>query len=132
MAELQRPLPPEDKLVLLPKNPGTFFVFWQFSAGRAEAFRSAAFAPEIELRLSYAEDRAHAAVHKSDWRAGRAYLPVPERGGACEAALYALRNGAWERLLESNQAAAPAKAGAEEERAYASMEFHKRVQGGGN
>ncbi|HCC47684.1 MAG TPA: hypothetical protein DEQ38_06150 [Elusimicrobia bacterium] len=128
MPELAKPLPPEDKLVLLPKNPGSFFVFWQFSAGRAEAFQAAAFAPEIELRLSYCDDKTHAAAHKAQWQAGRAYVPVPERGGNCEAALYALRNGAWEKLLESNQAAAPVRAGAEADRAYASMEFHKRVQ----
>lgn len=130
MPELSKPLPPEDKLVLLPKNPGTFFVFWQFSAARAEAFQAASFAPEVELRLAYSDDKAHAAAHKAPWQAGRAYLPVPERGGNCEAALYALRNGVWEKLLESNQAAAPVRAGAEADRAYASMEFHKRVQGG--
>ncbi len=127
MPELSSPLPPEDCLVLLPKNPATFFVFWRFSAGRAEAFRLASFSPEIELRLFYAEDKTPASSHKAQWQAGRAYLPVPERGGNCEAALYALRNGAWERLLDSNQAAAPAAAGMAEDRAYASLEFHKKV-----
>ncbi len=127
MPELSSPLPPEDCLVLLPKNPATFFVFWRFSAGRGEAFRLASFSPEIELRLFYAEDKTPASSHKAQWQAGRAYLPVPERGGNCEAALYALRNGAWERLLASNQAAAPAAAGMAGDRAYASLEFHKKV-----
>ncbi|MDO8805683.1 MAG: DUF4912 domain-containing protein [Elusimicrobiota bacterium] len=127
MPELSRPLPPEDRLVLLPKNPGTFFVFWQFSEGRADSFHTASFSPEIELRLSYAEDKTPASSHKAQWQAGRAYLPVPERGGNCEAALYALRSGAWEKLLESNPAAAPAAAGLAEDRAYASLEFHKKV-----
>jgi len=127
MPELSRPLPPEDRLVLLPKNPGTFFVFWQFSASRAESFRTASFSPEIELRLYYSDDKTPASSHKAQWQAGRAYLPVPERGGNCEAALYALRNGAWEKLLESNQAAAPVTAGMAEDRAYASLEFHKKV-----
>jgi hypothetical protein len=128
MPELYKPLPAEDRLVLLPKNPGVFFVFWQFSESRADAFRSQAFAPEIELRLSYTEDKSHASTHKAQWQAGRAYLAVPERGGNCEAALYGLRAGAWEKLLESNAAAAPAAAGADSERACASMEFYKRVQ----
>lgn len=127
MAELSRSLPPEDRLVLLPKNPGSFFVFWQFAAGRAEAFRSGAFSPEVELRLSCVEDGAQAAPLKAGWQAGRAYLQVPSQGKTYQAALYALRGGAWERLLESNQAAAPAAAGMAEERAYASMEFHKKV-----
>lgn len=127
MPELSRPLLPEDRLVLLPKNPGTFFVFWQFSESRAEAFRTASFSPEIELRLCYADDKTQASPHRAQWQAGRAYLPVPERGGNCEAALYGLRNGAWEKLLESNQAAAPAAAGMAEDRAYASLEFHKKV-----
>lgn len=127
MTELSIPLPPEDRLVLLPKNPLTFFVFWQFSAGRAESFRLASFSPEIELRLCYADDKTHASTHKAQWQAGRAYLPVPARGGNCEAALYALRNGAWERLLDSNQASAPVAAGMAEDRAYASLEFHKKV-----
>ncbi len=128
MPELARPLPPEDRLVLLPKNPGAFFVFWQFSESRLEAFRSASFSPEVELRLAYSDDKAHASIHKTVWNSGRAYLPVPERGGNCEAALYALRNGAWERLLESNQAAAPEPASGQDGRAYASMEFMKRSQ----
>lgn len=127
MPELSNPLPPEDRLVLLPKNPGTFFVFWSFSGNRADLFRLASFAPEIELRLCYAEDKAPASSHKAQWQTGRAYLPVPERGGNCSAALYALRNGAWEKLLDSNQAAAPAAAGAAGDRAYASLGFHKEV-----
>ena len=127
MPELSTPLPFEDRLVLLPKNPGTFFIFWQFSAGRADSFRLASFSPEIELRLSYSDDKTPASSHKAQWQAGRAYLPVPERGGNCEAALYALRNGAWERLLDSNQAAAPGAAGNAGDRAYASLEFHKKV-----
>lgn len=127
MPELSTPPGPEDRLVLLPKNPGTFFIFWQFSGSRADAFRAAAFGPEIELRLSYADDRTAAASHRAQWQAGRAYLPVPERGGTCEAALYALRSGAWEKLLESNQASAPAAAGLASDRAYASLEFHKKV-----
>lgn len=127
MPELSSPPPAEDRLVLLPKNPGTFFVFWQFSAGRVDAFHSSSFASEIELRLSYADDNSQAGAHRAPWQAGRAYLPAG-RGGACVAALYALRNGAWEKLLESNQASAPAAAGMAADRAYASMEFLKRSQ----
>lgn len=127
MPELSRPLPPEDRLVLLPKNPGAFFVCWQFSAGRAEAFGSGAFAPEAELRLVCADDAAQAVSLKADWRAGRAYLTVPAQGRVYQASLFALRNGAWEKLLESNQAAAPGAAGSAEDRAYASLEFHKKV-----
>jgi hypothetical protein len=127
MPELSRPLPAEDRLVLLPKNPGSFFVFWQFSAGRAETFASGAFAPEIELRLACADDGAQAAPVKAGWQTGRAYLPVPAQGKTYQASLYAQRGGAWEKLLESNVAAAPAAAGMAEERAYASLEFHKKV-----
>lgn len=127
MPQLSTPLPAEDRLVLLPKNPGTFFIFWQFSAGRQEAFRSAAFAPEIELRLSGADDNSPAGTHRASWQAGRAYLPSG-RGGACAAALYALRNGAWEKLLESNPASAPVAADLASDRACASMEFLKRAQ----
>jgi len=127
MPELSRPLPPEDRLVLLPKNPGSFFVFWQFSAGRAEAFRSGAFEPEVELRLACLDDGAGSQPLKAGWQAGRAYLSVPAQGKNYQASLYALRAGAWERLLESNPAAAPAAAGMAEDRAYASLEFHKKV-----
>ncbi|OGR67548.1 MAG: hypothetical protein A2081_06500 [Elusimicrobia bacterium GWC2_61_19] len=127
MAELSRPLPAEDRLVLLPKNPGTFFLFWRFSSGRAEAFRSGAFAPETEIRLVCVDDGAHAASLKADWQAGRLYAPVPAQGRTYQAALYGLRAGVWEKLLESNQAAAPVAAGMAEERAYASLEFHKKV-----
>lgn len=127
MPELSRPLPAEDRLVLLPKNPGSFFVFWLFSAGRAEAFASGAFAAELELRLTCVDDGAQAAVLQAAWQAGRAYLPVPAQGKTYQASLYARRGDAWERLLESNQAAAPAAAGMAEDRAYASMEFHKKV-----
>jgi len=127
MPELSRPLPAEDRLVLLPKNPGAFFIFWQLSAGRAEAFRSAAFSPEIELRLTCVDDNAVTSVFKAAWQAGRCYAAVPAQGRTYQVSLYAFRNGAWEKLLESNQAAAPAAAGMAEDRAYASLEFHKKV-----
>jgi len=64
---------------------------------------------------------------KFPWQAGRGYLPVPAPGRTCQAALYAFRNGAWEKLLDSNQAAPPCAAGMAEDRAYASLEFHKKV-----
>lgn len=124
---LTKPLPAEDRLVLLPKNPGTFFAFWRFSAARAEAFRSGVFQPEAELRLAYADDKAHASSHRVSWEDFSAYVPVPSQGRVYEAALYAQRGGVWEKLLESNQAAAPSAAGLADERAYASLEFHKRV-----
>ena len=127
MPELSRPLPAEDRLVLLPKNPGMFFIFWRFSAGRAEAFRAGAFSAEIELRLTCADDNAISSVIKADWQAGRCYAAVPAQGRTYQVSLYAFRNGVWERLLESNNAAAPAAAGMAEDRAYASLEFHKKV-----
>jgi hypothetical protein len=128
MPELSRPLPAEDRLVLLPKNPGTFFVFWQLSAGRADSFRSGAFAPEVEVRLVCQEDSSISDSRKCPWQPGRAYVPVPAQGRTFQAFLYVLRNGAWEKLMESNLKAAPSAAGQAEERAYASLEFHKRVQ----
>ena len=128
MPELSKPLPSEDRLVLLPKNPGILFVFWQFSSGRAETFLSGALEPEVELRLAYADDNSPAAAHKAGWQAGRAYLAVPAQGRTYQAALYARRGGNWEKLLESNQAAAPSAAGQEQDRAYASLEFHKKAQ----
>lgn len=128
MTGLSKPLPAEDRLVLLPKNPGRFFVFWQLSGGRAEAFRSGAFSPEVELRLTYSDDKTHASSHRVPWQPASAYLAVPAQGRVYEAALYAQRGGVWEKLLESNQTAAPSAAGLAEERAYASLEFHKRSQ----
>lgn len=112
---------------MLPKNSGVFFVFWQFSGGREESFRSAVFAPELEIRLSTSADRSFVSSHKHGWQEGKAYLPVPGPGGACEAALYALRNGAWELLMTSNQVSAPRPA-QPDDMAYASMEFMKRTQ----
>jgi len=126
MPELSRMPPAEDRLVLLPKNPGVFFVFWQFSASRVEAFCSSALGGEVELRLFYSEDKAPAFSRKAAWNAGRLYLDVPAQGKNYTAALYAFRNGEWEKFLESNSVSAPAAAGAAEERAYASLEFHKR------
>lgn len=124
---LTKPLPAEDRLVLLPKNPGTFFAFWGFSAARTEAFRSGAFQPEAELRLVYADDKSHAGSRRLPWQQLSSYVQVPAQGRVYEAALYAQRGGTWEKLLDSNQAAAPSAAGLAEERAYASLEFHKRV-----
>ncbi|HAT71806.1 MAG TPA: hypothetical protein DCS63_03215 [Elusimicrobia bacterium] len=127
MAELSRTLPAEDRLVLLPKNPGLFFFFWQFSSGRAAAFLSGAFSPEIELRLVCPDGGGPSQPVRADWQTGRGYVPVPEQCKTCQAALYALRGGSWEKLLESNQASAPLAAGMAEDRAYASLEFHKKV-----
>lgn len=120
-------LPAEDRLVLLPKNPGTFFVFWQFSEGREESFRSGGFAPELEIRLSTSADRSFVSSHKYPWQAGKAYVPAPEPGGNCEASLYVLRGGAWELMMTSNQVAAP-QAAQPDDMAYASMEFMKGAQ----
>ncbi|HBA61118.1 MAG TPA: hypothetical protein DCZ92_09925 [Elusimicrobia bacterium] len=128
MPELSCVLPPEDRLVLLPKNPGVLFLFWQFSASRAEAFRASALGAEVELRLFYSEDKAQASSRRAAWDSFKGYLEVPAQGRTYTAALYALRNGEWEKFLESNPAASPASAGAAEERAYASLEFHKRAQ----
>ncbi|OGS12497.1 MAG: hypothetical protein A2285_07515 [Elusimicrobia bacterium RIFOXYA12_FULL_57_11] len=126
MPQLSQELPAEDRLVLLPKNPGAFFVLWRFCASRVAAFRAAALAGEIELRLFSVDDKAQVSCLKAAWGAGKAYLTVPAQGGMYAVALYALRGGEWEKLLESNAAAAPSAAGMAEERAYASLEFHKR------
>ena len=73
-------------------------------------------------------DKAPAFSRRAAWNLGRAYLDVPAQGKNYTAALYAFRNGEWEKFLESNSVSAPAAAGAAEERAYASLEFHKRSQ----
>lgn len=126
MPQLSRTLPAEDRLVLLPKNPGVFFALWRFCAARAEAFRAGALAGEVELRLFYSDDRTHASSRKAAWDSGGARLEVPAQGKNYGVALYAQRAGEWEKLLDSNSAAAPTAAGTASERAYASLEFHKR------
>jgi len=126
MPKLSQMLPAEDRLVLLPKNPGAFFVLWRLGASRMEAFRSGSLGGEVELRLLYSDDKAHAFSRKAAWDAGGAYLEVPVQGGNYIAALYAQRGGEWEKLLDSNSAAAPSAAGMASERAYASLEFYKR------
>lgn len=125
--ELSIALPPEDKLVLLPKNPGSLFAFWSFSAARGDLFRSSSLGGEVEVRLYRAEDKAQVFSARSSWEAGRAYLAVPPHGGAYQAALYVLRGGEWEKAVESNPVSAPAEAGSARDRAYASLEFHKRA-----
>ncbi|HNW44535.1 MAG TPA: DUF4912 domain-containing protein [Elusimicrobiales bacterium] len=112
--------------MLLPKNPGVFFVLWRFCASRSEAFGTSALGPEVELRLFCTDDKTQSSSRRAAWGAGGAYLDVPVQGKTYAAALYALRSGEWEKILESNSAAAPCAAGAAEERAYASLEFHKR------
>lgn len=119
-------LPAEDRLVLLPKNPGVFFVLWRFCASRTEAFMTAALGGEVELRLFYADDKTQAFSRKAAWSAAGAYLDVPVQGKSYAVALYALRSGEWEKILESGVSSAPSAAGMAEERAYASLEFHKR------
>ena len=128
MPQLSQIFPAEDRLVLLPKNPGVFFVLWRFCASRSEAFETSALGGEIELRLFYADDKTQASCRKAAWNAGGAYLEAPGQGRAYAVALYALRAGEWEKLMESNAASAPSAAGMAEERAYASLEFHKRGQ----
>ena len=126
MPQLSQPIPAEDRLVLLPKNPGAFFVLWRFCASRAEAFRNGVIGGEVDLRLFYSDDKTQAVSRKAQWGDGGAYLDAPGQGRAYTAVLYALRGGDWEKLLESNPAALPSAAGLATERAYASLEFHKR------
>lgn len=127
MPELSINLPAEDRLVLLPRNPGSCFVLWNFASGRADMFRSAVLGPEVELRLLRAEDRAQVFSARAPWGKGGAYLNTPPHGGNYYVALCALRGGEWEKILESNHAVSPAAAGSSQDRAYASLEFHKRV-----
>lgn len=128
MSRLSKALPPEDRLVLLPKNPGEFFSFWNFSGARQEAFRSGALGAEVEVRLFCIEGGTAASSKRAAWDSGGAYVAIPEHGRSYVAALYAQRGGEWEKLLESNVSAAPAAAGSEQDRAYASLEFYRRGQ----
>jgi hypothetical protein len=80
-----------DRVVLLPKNPGMFFVFWQFSDARTKLFMSGSYKNEIVLKLFNAQDRtclpavAQDSIHrqagiaefKFRWDTFKAYISYP-------------------------------------------------------
>lgn len=117
-----------DKAYLLVRNPSSVFICWTWSRARAEAFESLGYAPEITVRLTAAGGKAGAVEQTARWNAGKLYMKPPAEGQTCAAAIYARnKEGAQEKLLESNAALTPVSAARSGLSAgYASAEFFRR------
>lgn len=118
----------KDRLLMLARNPASVFVFWQFCAHKAAAFREGSYAPEIRVRLFYSDDKTPAGEAAFAWDALKAYLKPPLEGKAYFAALYAAKSGgAYEKLLESNSITLPVSSPLSAGSTYASAEFMKKA-----
>lgn len=117
-----------DKVYLLVRNPSSVFICWTWGRARAEAFESAGYAPEITVRLAAAGDKANTVEQTAQWNAGRLYMKPPAEGQTYTAAIYArTKDGAQEKLMESNAALTPVSAVRSGLSAgYASAEFFRR------
>ena len=125
MADLS---PSNDKVYLLVRNPASVFVCWTWSRARVEAFESQCYAPEVIVRLAAAEDKALVAEQAVPWNVGKLYMKPPAEGRTYTIAIYARnKDGAQEKLLESNAALTPVSASRPGLSAgYASAEFFRR------
>lgn len=118
----------KDRLLMLARNPASVFVFWQFCAHKAAAFREGSYAPKIKVRLFYKDDKTPAGEAAFAWDAFKAYLKPPLEGKAYFAALYAAKPGEnYEKLLESNSITLPISSPLSADSTYASAEFMKKA-----
>ncbi len=98
-----------DKAYLLVRNPSSVFICWTWGRAGAEAFESLRYEPEIIVRLAAVGDKAGAVEQAAQWNAGKLYMKPPAEGQTYTAAIYARnKDGAREKLLESNAALTPA------------------------
>ena len=117
-----------DKAYLLVRNPSSVFICWTWSRARAEAFEALVYAPEITVRLAAAGDKSLPVEQTAHWNAGRLYMKPLAEGQTYTAAIYArTKDGAQEKLLESNAALTPVSSARSGMPAgYASAEFFRR------
>lgn len=122
--------PFSDRAWLLVKSPASAFVCWTWNRAKAEAFGAGAYEAGVLVRLSSCGNKALTAEAEARWNAGGAYLKPPAEGAVCSAAVYARRkDGALEKLLETNSAAVPVsgpRGGVSS--GYASAEFIRRTE----
>lgn len=119
-----------DRAWLLVKSPSAAFVCWTWNRAKAEAFGAGAYEAGVLVKLSSCGDKSLTAEAEARWDAGGAYLKPPAEGAVCSAAVYARKkDGALEKLLESNTAAVPVsgtRGGVCS--GYASAEFIRRME----
>lgn len=130
MADESNLQPSSDKAWLLVKSPGSAFVCWTWNRPKSEAFETGAYEPGVLVRLSSCGDKSLITEAEARWDAGKTYLKPPAEGIACLAAVYARKkDGALEKLLESNAAVVPVsgpRGGVCS--GYASAEFIRRIE----
>jgi len=120
--------PSNDKLYLLPKNPAAVFICWTWSRGSEETFEIHGYEPEIIVRLSAVDDKALTSEVSVQWNSGKIYMKPPVEGRTYTAAIYARKkDGAQEKILESNPTATPVSAPRQILSAgYSSSEFFRK------
>ncbi|MEI7482296.1 MAG: DUF4912 domain-containing protein [Elusimicrobiota bacterium] len=120
--------PSSDKIYLLPKNPAAVFVCWTWSRAIEETFEIGGYEPEIIVRLCAVDDKALTSEVSTQWNAGKLYMKPPVEGRTYTAAVYVRKkDGAQEKILESNAAATPVSAPRQVLSAgYSSSEFFRK------
>ena len=129
MYRLDIDIPHENRLAILPVSPGVFFALWDFSASRNGSFIGGELGGEVEVRLFSEQPDIPAVSSRFKWDSYGGYLNCEPKAGTFYAYVYAERGGEWEKLAESNRTQAPAPSVSVDERAYASLEFHKKKVG---
>ena len=119
----------QDKLVLLPRRPGSLFVFWEFSQSREQMFSSASLGPQVEIRLNRESDGAQVCAERVSSQKRSLYIEFEPLAGSYRAAFYVLRNGIWENIMESNPVSLPGVSEDVNNRCCASIEFHRGKAG---
>lgn len=122
-------IPHENRLSLLPVCPGRFFVLWDFSNMRRESFSNGELANEIEIALLDMQNNTQIFSGKFKWYQFGVYIEHEPLPGTFYAVMYAFSGEEKERITQSNNVLSPTVSGSVDERAYASLEFHKKKVG---
>ena len=100
-------IPHENRLVLMPVKPGTFFVLWDFSKVREKRIKDKEFSSEIKICL-FNEKGIKCYESKFPWNMRRAYIHHESKPGKYYAVLYLEAHEGWIILSESNKSLSPA------------------------
>lgn len=126
MDNLNKTFPISERLVLLVKNPGKIFVFWNWDKTKTENFLNKNFKKEIILKFYYAQERSFACQKILNWDKLKEYMDIPQKGRDYYATIHAeTSSGEDIQLMESNTITVPGIDSEEVKDTYASGFFKK-------
>lgn len=101
----------KDRFFLLPRNPSSMLAYWEWTAKKADLFKSGVLSPEISIKLYSVRTGEQSAEIKTRWDALKLYVQTPAPGCYYRGALsYFTADGKPQSSLDSNTVQIPAGA----------------------